>query len=446
MTELEVGQRLPGAAPPQPPAGGYFVANYPPFQFWSGEHLGAARRAFAAPPEPGTPLGLYVHIPFCRKRCHFCYYKVSTDQNAAEVQRYLDAVLAEARRVSELAFVGGRPLRFVYFGGGTPSYLSTQQIAHLAEGLRAAFSWRDVHEVTFEAEPGTLSAKKLIAIRDMGVTRLSLGVESFADHVLQANGRAHLSAQIHAAHRWARDAGLPQVNIDLIVGMLEQSERDWDADVASTLALDPDSVTVYQLEIPFNTTIYRRMKQDGGLTTPIPDWPTKRRWLERGFARLEERGYALTSAYTAVKDRQRVRFTYRDELWHGADMIGLGVASFGHVGDTHYQNVKDIEGYVSTVESGELPLARALALTRDEALVREVVLQMKLGHLDAAYFERKFGVDVLARFAEPLARHRDAGLLTIEGGEVRLTRDALLMVDAMLPAFYRPEHREAHAA
>ncbi len=444
MTELDTRRPVPPA--PQPPAGGYFVANYPPFQFWSSAELGAARRALEAPPRAGTPLGLYVHIPFCRKRCHFCYYKVSTDQNAAEVQRYLDAVLAEARRVSELAFVGGRPLRFVYFGGGTPSYLSTQQIGHLAEGLRAAFSWSGVHEVTFEAEPGTLSAKKLVAIRDMGVTRLSLGVESFADHVLQANGRAHLSAQILAAHGWARDAGLPQVNVDLIVGMLEQSADDWDEDVARTIALDPDSVTVYQMEIPFNTTIYRRMKAEGGLTTPIPDWPTKRRWLARGFARLEERGYALTSAYTAVKDPRRVRFTYRDELWHGADMIGLGVASFGHAGDTHYQNVKDIEGYVRAVESGELPLARALALTPDEALVREVVLQMKLGHLDVVHFQRKFGVDVRERFAEPLARHRDAGLLTIEEGRVTLTRDALLQVDAMLPAFYRPEHREAHAA
>ncbi|MBK7977840.1 MAG: coproporphyrinogen III oxidase family protein [Deltaproteobacteria bacterium] len=444
MTDHEV-RPLAGAAP-QAVAGGYFVANYPPFPFWSSEQLDEARRALATPPAPETPLGLYVHIPFCRKRCHFCYYKVSTDQNAAEVQRYLDAVLAEARLVSQQAFVGGRPLRFVYFGGGTPSYLSTQQVAHLADGLRRAFSWSDVREVTFEAEPGTLSAKKLHAIRDMGVTRLSLGVESFADHVLEANGRAHLASQVHAAHGWARDAGLPQVNIDLIVGMLEQSEDDWNADVEKTLELDPDSVTAYQMEIPFNTTIYRRMKADGRFAAPIADWPTKRRWLERGFARLEERGYALTSAYTAVKDASRVRFTYRDELWHGADMIGLGVASFGHAGDTHYQNLKDIEPYVSAVEAGELPLQRALALSRDEALVREVILQMKLGHLDAVYFERKFGVDVLARFAEPLARHREAGLLTIEDGRVRLTRDALLMVDAMLPTFYRPEHREPHAA
>ncbi|MCA9428813.1 MAG: radical SAM protein, partial [Candidatus Omnitrophica bacterium] len=186
MTEIAV-RPLPGAATDTQP-GNYFISNYPPFSFWATEGIEDARRAFAEPAPGDTPLGLYVHIPFCRKRCHFCYFKVYTDKNSSAIQRYIDALIAEAHRYSEQAFVRGRSLDYVYFGGGTPSFLSTDQLTRLIGGLKAAFSWDRVQEVAFECEPGTLSESKVHALRDLGVTRLSLGVESFDDRVLATNG------------------------------------------------------------------------------------------------------------------------------------------------------------------------------------------------------------------------------------------------------------------
>ena len=195
--------------------GSYFISNYPPFSQWKKEELDAVRDAMASPPGD-VPLGLYLHIPFCRKRCKFCYFKVLTDVNAADIEHYVSALSREIELVSKLPVMGGRPFRFVYFGGGTPSYLSSKQLTSLVDRLRENISWDQAEEVTFECEPGTLQEKKIHTLRELGVTRLSLGVENFTDSVLEENGRAHLSKEIYKAWEWIQAAGFPNVNIDLI--------------------------------------------------------------------------------------------------------------------------------------------------------------------------------------------------------------------------------------
>jgi oxygen-independent coproporphyrinogen III oxidase len=172
-------QEAPAAAPPiekQTTAGNYFVSNYPPFSFWKPEHVSEIFTAMDRPPRPGNPLGVYMHIPFCRKRCHFCYFKVYTDKDSAAIKGYIDATLEEMALYTKRAFIGGRKPNFVYFGGGTPSYLSVDQLRHMTDGMKSLLPWTEVEEVTFECEPGTLTDHKLRAIREMGVTRLSLGV------------------------------------------------------------------------------------------------------------------------------------------------------------------------------------------------------------------------------------------------------------------------------
>src|SRR5207245_8864273 len=195
---------------------------------------------------------------------------------------------------------GGREPNFIYFGGGTPSYLSVAQLQHLTDGMKAFLPWDEVEEVTFECEPGTLTDHKLKALRDLGVTRLSLGVENLDDHILEIKGRAHHSKEITRAYAFARQVGFPQINIDLIAGMVEETEANWRECVRRTIELSPDSVTIYEMEIPYNTTIYKRMKAEGKLAAPVADWETKRGWVSYAFQVLEKAGYRLGSAYTAV--------------------------------------------------------------------------------------------------------------------------------------------------
>jgi oxygen-independent coproporphyrinogen-3 oxidase len=437
----------------QTDVGSYFVATYPPFSVWSREGVERdALPALAREPDPAPPgpaargekvcLGLYLHIPFCRKRCHFCYFRVYTDKNAQEVTQYLDTLAREWELYAAQRAIAGRPLNFVYFGGGTPSFLSTQQLKSLVKRLSATASWKDAEEITFECEPGTLTEAKLAAIRDMGVTRLSLGVENFDDRILELNGRAHRSPEIGEAYRAARKLRFPQINIDLIAGMLGETEDNWRACVQKTLDLSPDSVTIYQMELPFNTTISKDLLKGTKLfAEPVVNWSTKRRWVAEAFEALERAGYHLRSAYTAVKDPSRTKFIYTDRLWQGADMVGLGVASFGHVNGVHMQNFDTWETYSDAVARGELPLNRAYRPTDEERMIRELVLQLKLGSVRPEYFRDKYGVDILQRYRDELASLKHEGYVD-EASErtVSLTRDGLLRVDVLLPRFFHPEH------
>ena len=415
--------------------GSVFVSNYPPFSFWNRDCLPAVDRALDSPLDPATPFGLYLHIPFCRKRCKFCYFRVYTDKNSSEIGRYIDALGREADIYAARAALAGRPLGFVYFGGGTPSFISVKHLDRLIGRLRDAFDWDGTKEFTFECEPGTLTRTRLEAIRRAGVTRLSLGVEHFNDEILRENGRAHLSAEIYQVMPWIRELEFPVLNVDLIAGMVGESEESWRDTVEKTIDLDPDCVTIYQLELPFNA-VYSAGVLAGELGQKLADWPTKRDWHRYAVERLEQAGYEVSSAYTMVKKGTGVSFVYRDALWHGADLIGLGVSSFSHLGGMHYQNSSEWHEYVGRLETGELPLARAYPTTPRERLVRELILQLKLGRIGARYFAEKFGIEILDEFAEPFARLEGEGMLRLRDGGVELTRDGLLQVDFLLPTFY----------
>jgi oxygen-independent coproporphyrinogen-3 oxidase len=424
--------------------GNYFVANYPPFSFWKPDHLPEARAALESPPKPGAPLGLYLHIPFCRKRCKFCYFRVYTDKNARDIDVYLAALVREVELYARLPIVGGRPLHYVYFGGGTPSYLSAGQLHGLMTRLKEVLPWDGASEVTFECEPGTLQEHKLEALREMGVTRLSLGVENFDYKILEYNGRAHHDEEIYRAYGWARTMGFDQVNIDLIAGMVGESWDNWRRCVAKTIELAPESVTIYQMELPYNTVFSKELRvlgADEPASFAVADWPTKRAWVGYAFDELARAGYEQSSAYTMVKDKRRTKFVYRDSLWHGADMFGTGVASFGHANGVHIQNVDDWETYVATLDRGELPLGRALPVGPRELLIRELILQLKTGWVEAGYFRVKFGADILKDFGDAFGRLAGSGDLTVRGGGVELTRQGLLHVDRLLPEFFEPRHR-----
>src|SRR4029079_2198518 len=335
--------------------GNYFVSNYPPFSLWQPENIPQGIDALNQPPRIDDPLGLYLHIAVCRNCSKFCSFKFYTDKNASEIESYLDALIKENEIYSRSPAFQGRKLRFAYFGGGTPSYISEKQLHYLVEGLNRHVSWENAEEVTFECEPGTLRKSKLETLKEIGVTRLSLGVEHFDDEILAANGRAHLSPEIYRAYGWAREVDFPQINIDLIAGMMGESEERWRETVRRAIELQPDSVTIYQMELPYNTVISQEMIKQG-VTSPVADWATKRLWLNYAFEQFQERGYEIASATTIAPTRNPCRFIYTDALWHGGDMIGLGVSSFSHFGGVNFQNAHNFEEYVRILNEDRLPL------------------------------------------------------------------------------------------
>jgi len=422
--------------------GSYFISNYPPYSQWTNEKLPEVEKALGSASTEQTPLGLYLHIPFCRKRCKFCYFKVFTDVKAAEVQRYVDALCNEISLVSQLPVMSERPFRFVYFGGGTPSFLSPKQLTKLADRLREHITWDGAEEVTFECEPGTLSETKVKTLKnEMGVTRLSLGVENFSDSLLELNGRAHLSKEVHRAWEWIENANFPNVNIDLISGMVGETWDNWKENVTKTLELSPESVTIYQMELPYNT-VFSKDILGNQIESPVADWETKRAWVEYAFDQFKSAGYSVSSAYTVVKDPSKVNFSYRDNLWMGADLLATGVASFGHANGVHYQNLADLERYYQEIESNEkLPLGRGFVPTTHQRLIRELILLLKRGYLDVSYFKEKFDVDITEVFSEQWAALKEDGDAVVQGNSIELTQQGLLRVDGLLNAFFEPQFR-----
>jgi oxygen-independent coproporphyrinogen III oxidase len=420
--------------------GNYFIANYPPFSFWKKDFLGEAEEALNRAPVPGTPLGLYLHIPFCRKRCKFCYFRVYTDKNARDVETYTNALVKEVELLSQKPCIGGRKLDYVYFGGGTPSYLSATQLRELMERLKAIMPWDAAREVAFECEPGTLQQHKLATLKELGVTRLSLGVENFKPEILQYNGRAHLEEEIHRAFGWARELGFDQINIDLIAGMVGEDWPNWRECVAKTIALSPESVTIYQMELPYNTTFSKELQMVGdeapNLNKTFADWPTKRAWVDYAFQEFLKAGYEISSAYTVVKNKAKTQFVYRDALWTGADMFGTGVASFGHVNGVHIQNVDTWDAYLEKLNANELPLGRAFPTTPRERLIREMILQLKTGQIETGYFQEKFGVNIVDEFRTPFEKTANEGWLEVHADRIKLTPAGLLQIDRHLTNFF----------
>lgn len=431
----ENGERLEGH---------YFVSAYPPFSCW-GTDWQPVVKPLLAKSGGRAPIGLYVHLPFCAKKCDFCYFLSYISQPAQVVERYVEAVARELALYAETPAVSGRPVSFAYFGGGTPSTLSPKQIRQLMAGLRRGLVWDNVCEITFECAPNSVHRPLLETLREVGVTRLSMGVQSFDDEVLRLNGRTHLSADVRRAYELIRETGFPCVNLDLMTGMLGETEKNWTDTVRELRRLSPDRVTIYQTEIPYHTHLARAVR-GGKVSGGLVSWDVKRARLNNAFEQLADDGYSVVSAYAAAKDPVRHGFQYCENLWRGGDMLGLGVASFSYLGGAHFQNTEDLRNYCERVEAGELPAHRAIRLSEREQWVREFILQLKWGVVELAPFRKKYGVELPEVFAKTLGSLSAQGFLSHDRERVTLTRRGLLQADRLLPMFYDARYQSVRYA
>jgi oxygen-independent coproporphyrinogen-3 oxidase len=427
---------------PSPPAettvGNYFISNYPPFSCWTPQEIPKFLHALSRTPKP-SPMGLYVHLPFCRQRCHYCYFRVYPRRNDEDVTLYIDSVLKELSLYRRYPAIENRALNSVYFGGGSPSYLSLKQIGELLGGLQEQLSWETVEECTFECDPGTTTPEKFQLLKQLGVTRLSLGFQSLNDEVLRRSGRETRVGDCLRAFHQAREAGFDEINIDLLAGLPGETSDTWQRTINQVLELVPDCVTIYQLELTHNSALYASMQ--AGRDVALPTWNAKSNWTATAFNMCEEAGYVIGSGYMAIRNPEWWRFVYTVEnFWHGADLLALGETAFGHIQGVHYQNADAFDRYTRALAENHLPLRRAFKLLPEHKLRREVILHLKTGQLDAAYFRKKFGVELLDHFEPQIEQLLEHGLAQVEGDQVRLTRDALLRVDSLLSIFYLPEH------
>ena len=277
----------------------------------------------------------------------------------------------------------------------------------------------------------------------MGVTRLSLGVENFDDRILELNGRAHRSPEIGRVYRYARALGFPQINIDLIAGMLGETDENWRACIAAHARPRagqrhhlPDGAAVQ------HDDQRRPAEGDRPVRRPGRDWATKRRWVARGLRGARAGRLSHRQRLHGREESATTKFVYRDRLWQGADLVGLGVASFGHVNGVHLQNLDTWETYSAAIERGELPLGRAYRPTAEERMIREFVLQLKTRLASARRTsQRSTASTCSSASASRSRRSRPTATWPRRRRErIALTRDGLLRVDVLLHRFFLPEH------
>ena len=372
-------------------------------------------------------IGLYVHIPFCASRCPYCDFATAPATSALR-SRYLDALNLEIAREGELL---GRPrARTVFFGGGTPSLLEPAEIASLGEALRGAFLLRP-REVTLEANPATLDRARLEAWLALGLTRLSLGAQSFDARGLRALGRTHQPEDSAAALAVARGAGL-DVNLDLIFGWPGQETAAWVRDLETAARLNPDHISCYPLEL--------RLDPDGSIPNwPGGGWPVLERWRtaaaaaqpdDAGIARMyrvAERilGDAGYRHYEIANwARPGKRSLHNLGYWRDRDWLGVGAGAHTHLGGARSENPVELRAYISRARSGSERLVDTEADPPSEAAM--LALRLDSG-LDLGRYAARFGDTAAMRVRSALREVEPAHLVEVRGRHARLTARGRLL-------------------
>ncbi len=363
---------------------------------------------------------LYFHIPFCPKLCPYCSFFVEIGAKNKN-RDFLDALLTDVDRAAEKYAL--KP-ETIYFGGGTPTSLLLDQLEHLLGGLRARLDLSSLREWTVEANPATVRPEKARLLRNMGVTRVSLGVQSWDDGLLKTLGRVHTAVQAEKTYDVLRASGIPAVNLDLMFAVPGQSPEQWRATLEKTIAMKPDHISSYCLTYEEDTAYFRKLT--GGEFRQVEERDaqlfeeTMDTLAAGGFAQYEISNYA----------RPGHESQHNRAYWLGADWLGFGPGAFSTVGLSRWENVRDTAAYVRAIRSAE-PVA---------GFREELDAATRAGEIAAFRIRMAEGIPrgETARWSDGLAEFERLGLLHEEGGSLRLTRRGKLLADSVAEVFIEP--------
>ena len=398
------------------------ITNYPSFRKWNKSSL--------LENLADKPMCIYVHIPFCTQRCSFCYYKtVDLKEYRPEVDSYIDTLCQEFEMATERFNLSNRPIHAVYFGGGTPSLLVEHQFEKLVTTLRKNFKcFDDKVQFSLEAEPLTVSQSKMDTLADLGVTRLSMGVQSFEDEIIKLSGRGHDAKRAYRAIEIAQKAGRGQwtINIDLLSGLAGETDETWASSVKQAIGTGVESITVYKMEAFANTDVFQQGVRQEKIN--LPDEEQEMRFMQYAMDRFAEVNYLPWSFFTYTKDGCD-ESKYISSIWRGMDFYGFGASAFGTLGDSILQNASELSQYGEMVEAGELPLQRGYHFTSFDRMVREVLMGIKLLRFDLKGFKQRHGLR-LEKICAPIIEDLEAeGFITLSKHTLELTDKGILYGD-----------------
>ena len=367
-----------------------------------------------------TPIRhLYVHIPFCLKICPYCsFYKEASDKN--KTQRFLNALLAELDEHS-----ARHPLQpqTIFFGGGTPSALSTPQLEYLLAGMRERLDLSVLTEWTLEMNPATVSLEKARTLRALGVNRISMGVQSWDAALLAVLGRVHTAAQAERSYELLREAGFDNVNLDLMFAIPTQTLAQWEATLEKSIALGPEHLSAYCLSYEEDTAFFHRFQ--AGEYAQDKNWDAD--LFEMTLDRLEAAGYEPYEISNHARPGREC--LHNLAYWEGADYLGLGPSAFSTVGASRWENVADSEQYAARVFGGQAVAGFHEALDEATRLTEAIAFGLRTS--------RGVSLALLEPWQAVVEEYVREGFASSDGERLRLTRKGKLVADRLAEAFVK---------
>ena len=375
-------------------------------------------------PQSGA-VGVYVHYPFCSAICNYCNFNRGLfDEGLAA--RYVAALRAEIACAADGAVVDT-----VYFGGGTPSLMAATDVARVIAACRDAFTLDAAAEVTIEMNPESAEPATLAALREAGVNRLSLGVQSFHDEELRRLGRIHSAARARRAIQDARAAGFGNVSLDLMMWLPGQDLSAWLSNVEALVDAGPEHASLYLLEIYPNAPLRDEMARQAWHTAP--DDVAADMYL-LGLERLEAAGFAQYEISNVARDARYARHNLK--YWTGGEWFGFGCGAHGTRQGARWRNVASTTDYLDLVALGRAPRAETRVLSQGDLLVEALIMGLRLaGGVDVVALGALVGCDIEARFGADLRPFVDASLVDLAEGRWRLTRRGMLLANEVLAVF-----------
>ena len=360
---------------------------------------------------------LYVHIPFCARICPYCaFYKERAD--SSQTQRFCAALLREIENVAQQFPLA---LETIFFGGGTPTALTTAQLEFLLDGMRDRLDFSRLNEWTVEANPGSISPRKATLLHEMAVNRITLGVQSWDDGLLKLLGREHDAAQAEMSFHLLRATGFNTVSIDLMFGLPGQSLAQWEADLRKAIALRPDHISTYCLTYEEDTEFFLRHSRGEFREDPESD----ARFLETAMQMLEAAGFE----HYEISNYARPGFesAHNRGYWAGEDYLGIGPSAFSTVGMQRWQNVCNYRAYTDRVLTGSSPIESTEALTPEMKRTERIALGLRT----------RGGIARRELAARPNESRQliELGLLRELNGSFILTPRGKLLADSVAEAF-----------
>ena len=372
-------------------------------------------------------LGLYVHIPFCSAICNYCNFNRGLFD--AELKaRYVEALLAEMTEHCRLP-----PLRAdsIYFGGGTPSLIEPEEIARLIAACRSAFEVTSDAEITMEANPETVTAARLAAYRAAGVNRVSYGVQSFRDEELRRLSRLHTADRACDAVREAREAGFDNVRLDLMMWLPEQRVSDWLQSVDRAIALAPDHLSLYLLEVYPNAPLKDEMLR--ARWSQAPDEDAEAMYLS-AMERLEAAGLDQYEISNVAREGRRSRHNLK--YWTDGEWLGFGCGAHSTCGGVRWKNISGTADYLDRLAQGQSTAVDVRVMSREERLGDALFTGLRLTDgVDLQGIAERYDVDVWQRYGAELERFVAAGWLVHEAARLRLTRRGMLLAHDVMTVF-----------